>query len=41
MSGLLLIAEGTDFKILKMKQLIDNSPATTIKEFCSCAAWME
>jgi membrane-associated protease RseP (regulator of RpoE activity) len=28
MSGVLLIAEGNDFKILKVKQLIENSPAT-------------
>jgi len=28
MSGALLIAEGKDFKILKVRQLIENSPAT-------------
>jgi C-terminal processing protease CtpA/Prc len=28
MSGVLLIAEGNDFKILKVKELIENSPAT-------------
>ncbi len=28
MSGALLIAEGTEFKIFKVRQLIENSPAT-------------
>lgn len=28
MSGMLLIAEGTDFKIFKVRQIIENSPAT-------------
>ena len=29
MSGLLLIAEGTDYTIFRVRQLIENSPATT------------